>query len=223
MKPKLNLIGLAIMVIGGVISATVPAVIYIGAPFVFLGVLLLMGFYSVDVFIDYITLENGEYIYSIRKRNYYHFFPLFIMFELFLKIRIKFVYKVDYYKIASPTFELKNITPEIINNSKISRAEYKQLIDCQKQQYSNKSLPQEIIDVVCSPEVIKVKAAITRYIICLIVTGLMLTMFTQPEPIALPLGTLYSSLFAWLTVLKYGDYKRARFKNEIYNKYKNPQ
>ena len=62
MKIKSTLIGLIMIVVGGVISAT--ATIYIGAPLVFLGAFLFAGLYSDDIFVDYVTFENDNYIYS---------------------------------------------------------------------------------------------------------------------------------------------------------------
>lgn len=218
MKIKSTLIGLIMIVVGGVISAT--ATIYIGAPLVFLGAFLFAGLYSDDIFVDYVTFENDNYIYSIRKRYYYHFFPFDFIMSCF-GCNIKFVYKVNYYKIISKTLELKDVNSENINNFQISKPEYKQLLDNQKQQYLNQVTPQEIVADLCSPNIINVKSIKTRYIISLILTLLSLTMFTQPMPAAWALATLYGGLLGWLTILRYGDYKQAKFKCVIYNNYFN--
>lgn len=212
MKLKLTIIGIVMMAVGIVITATLPAIIYIGAPLVFIGLGLFMGLYNEDLFLDYVTHENGNYVYSARKRSYYNFLPFYI-----IGANIKIIYKVDYYKIVSPTLELEHIN---FDNFKIGKAEYKQLLENQKQQYLNKTVPQEIVADLCSPDAVNAKSAKTRYITWLVLTLLALTMFTQPMA-AWALAVIFSGSLGWITVLRYADYKNAKFKNDVYDNYFN--
>lgn len=215
MKPKLTLIGIVIIAVGGVILATLPAMIYIGAPLILIGTGLFVGLYSEDLFLDYVTQENGNYVYSARKRSYYHFLPFDMIFDIF-GVSLKFIYKVDYYKIVSPSLELEHTN---LDNYKITKAEYKQLLENQKQQYQNRTVPQEIVADICSPNIANAKIAKTRYIIWIVATLLALTMLTQPIPAAWAMAIVWSGLFGWLTVLRYADYKDEKFKNDVYDNY----
>lgn len=225
MKPKLNLLGFLLIIVGGVTSAVLPAVIYISAPLFFIGVFLFVGIYSEDAFIDYITLENDNYVCSIRKRSYYHFLPFDIILNFFNKIlsifkiniNIKLIYKVDYYKIVSPSPQLENINPQNIADFKVSNAEYKQLLDNQKQQYLNKTVPQEIVADICVGKATKRRFMIPL-VIALIITLSGLTVITE-DPSAIYLIPIYDIPLGWLTILRYLEYKEEKFKKSVYDSY----
>ena len=57
------------------------------------------------------------------------------------------------------------------------------------------------------------------YILCLILTLLCLTMFTEPTLEAYFLGLLFTSLLGWLTVIRKGEYDEAKFKVEVYQQH----
>ncbi len=215
MKLKLSLAGFIIMIAGVVICATLTAIAYVGAPLIFIGAFLFCGAYDGAHFIDYCTYENGNYVISLRKRHYYHFLPITILLMMF-GVDIKFIYRVEYFKYVTPSMDFKNID---LSNSKIKKSEYKMLLNYQKQQYLHQTVQKEIIHNFCADEAAGIKAIKTRFIIPLVITLLSLTMLTQPDYSAIILTAIYAIPLGWLTILRYTEYKEAKFKKSVYDKY----
>lgn len=213
MNLKLTIIGLALMLVSVIILNIFPFLMPLGIILIFIGVLLFAGIYSERSFIDFITFEDGNYIISVRKRLYYNFFPFTIIFSIF-RFDIDFIYTVEYYKFVTPNLEMLENNIEQI---KVNRAEYKKILQNQKQQYLNNSVPKELVNERCSPQYNNIKLAKTRYIIWLILAILCLTGLTVPSDWILSIVSV--ALFGLLAAFRYTEYKQAQFKYSVYNNY----
>ena len=159
MKPKLTLIGFACIPLGALISIAFNLP-WLGAPMIFAGAFLFTSFYDTAVFVDYCTLENCQYVITIRIRHYV--IPLIFLGQ------INFIYKTSYYKVVSDTLEMDDISAD--NYSEISAAEYKQMLINQRQQYKNGLAPKEIVADICNPDMVCFKQRKFKYVLCLILT-----------------------------------------------------
>ena len=214
MNLKRTLIAILLIVAGGLlhnlpIPKILPTIILI------FGVFLFAAFFDHGVFMDYATFEDGKYVLSVRMRYYYNYIPLSLLLNL-LRMDLKFVYRAEYYKIVSPTKDLDGID---IPSCKISKEEYKQLLQHQKQQYLNKSVPQDLVAEICAPQEVRVTRAKISYLIPLILALLMLTAATDPAPSSWIMAACFGGLLAWLAIIRRGEYKEAKFKNDAYNSY----
>ena len=95
-------------------------------------------------FIDYCTVEDGKYVLSIRTRHYWS--------SLVFLGYINFIYKTTYIKavvedLHADTIDQENVIP-------LSKEEYKQLLIQQRRQYTEGTLPEDMIRELCSPEAV---------------------------------------------------------------------
>ena len=214
MKIKLNLIGFLIIIVACILMQF-SATLYLASGLVVIGLFLAFGFYDAQSFGDYATFENGNYIISVRVRHYYNFIPFSIVLN-FIRLDLKFVYKVEHFKIVAPTKDLDDID---IPSCKITGAEYKQLLQHQKWQYENRVAPQDLVEEFCAPNDVQIKRANAKYMIPLVLCLLMLTVFTDPTPENLALVFIWGGLLAWLTIIRHWEYQEAKFKTVVYNNY----
>ena len=217
MKPKLTLIGFLMVIISCLIYALLPMLSILASIFGVIGVFLFGSGWDEGIFLDYATMEDGNYILSIRKRKYYHFIPYTIILSI-LHIEMKFLYHVDYYKLVTPSKELSDID---LNSCKISRDEYKKLLAAQRQQYLAGTVPEDLMEEICDADSINVKKAKRRYVTPLILTLFSLTVFTTPDPIGWAITSVFILLLGWLTVLRYWDYKETKIKYAAFTKFSN--
>ena len=214
MNLKLTVIGFVVMIIGCVL-ANLSILIWIGAPLAFIGMIFFAGFYSEDSQIEYATIENEKYVFSIKVKKYYHFFPFTLIFSIF-RTDLRIPYKTKYFK-----FIYSDIIENVILDDKvqITKNEYKNFVAKQKNEYLNKTASPEIVEIICSPEVVKLWKARVKYVICLVLAIICLTGLTVPADIPLALGLI--AFFGMLTAIFYSPYKEAKFKIKIFKSYFN--
>lgn len=212
MKFKRSLLGFGLILVGILIINLLPVILPLGFVVTFFGIVFFFGFWDDAIFVDYVTYEDGNYIFSMRKRKYYNFLPFSLVLGL-LRTELKFIYRVEYYKFCAPTLDLKDVD---IAKCRIAPGQYKALLETQRQQYLNGTAPKELVKDICDPESVELKAAKRRWIVPLVLLIFCATPITLGDPSAILLSLVYCSLLGWLTVLRHLEYKEAQRKATAY-------
>lgn len=217
MNIKLSLmgLGLVITIASGLLVSLFPPFASFAFILAFIGMTLFAGHYSEKFFVEYITFEDSNYVYSVKKKKYYHFIGFTVMLSVF-NTDISIPYNAEYYKFTTPTLDIESIDLE---KFRVDKKEYEALLESQKQQYLDKTAPKEMVADVCAPERVKVNSAKVYYIISLTFSLLCLSGLTVPSDWILVI--IFEAVMVPVTIMLYKQYKKAQFKTAIYNSYFN--
>ena len=149
------LIGIVLVIIGGVLGALTGLIPFIIIAFV--GVFLFASFSEEQVFFDYVIAGSTKAL--VRKRYYYNFIPFtLISMRLTLGKGTLLIPRAEEYFIVDIKENEDN------TNTKITRKEYKVLLQEQRKIYSTQRLDKEFMRWAYTPEGIGLKRKKARLI-----------------------------------------------------------
>ena len=199
------LIGVVLIIIGGVLTAVtgfVPLSILI-----FVGVFLFASFPTQNVFPEYVIANTDRVL--MRKRHYIIFLPFYIISVILTlgKSVLLIPYKEEYFIAVLRDGEQADLTP-------VSRKEYKELLNFQRNVYSSQVLSKTFMETAYTLEGIGLQQKKRRLVLASVFAALMLTTAFVPGGIAVTL--IYEAVFLPMVLLWIPAYKDAKILHNAY-------